>query len=228
MLPEPIIALLLASLTAAAPGKNLSQQHLSMWLSAKVFTVSTEVRPTIDGVFHAVKDFAYPVSSVIIGCLGDCVPEYHCTLYDKNLNPFITVPPGTTQLNTGKAVHQVSCALGLPPKPPQLIEDLEIPQPSQSRSQKTQSVALFSTFWAEVERLEIPADGAVVAVDEEFRHFSVDVVEIDCDGACVPELHCTLYDKNSEPFISLFPGQSEIVLAQPVYGVSCKTGLPPP
>lgn len=132
MLFKPTITLLLASVVAAAPAKTTPKQELRVWLNAHILTVIHEVRPSIDGVPVDVKDFGGPIGNVLVECLGECVPEYHCTLYDDNLTAFTTVSQEGGDLDPPRRVRQVSCASGPAPKPPKIITaiDPELPRPT--------------------------------------------------------------------------------------------------
>lgn len=119
MLLNPTIALLLASLAAAAPASIESQpkqDDISVWLNAHIFAVSKYVEPSTDAVAVAVDDdfLQYYISSVMVSCVNKCDQDYHCHLYDENLDVFMTVLPGTTRLQPPQKVYQVSCKAGIP------------------------------------------------------------------------------------------------------------------
>ncbi|KAK7696729.1 hypothetical protein SLS64_014261 [Diaporthe eres] len=116
MLFKSAIALLLASLpslVAAAPaGKgNQSSGILKVTLYAHVLGNSEEVYPAVDGDAAPVPaSFGYPVSNVQIQCIGQCPPQYHCTVYGRRGKAFGTVSGQGGKVNPAQPVIKVSCS----------------------------------------------------------------------------------------------------------------------
>lgn len=113
MIPGSAITLLLATLAAAAPSRRQSEPNLSVSLTHTVLAVTEQFNASTDGT-------AVPVASTlnfdlaIVECREICIPEFHCTLHDKELTAFATLAPGRTQISPARQVGLVTCGLGLP------------------------------------------------------------------------------------------------------------------
>ncbi|KAL1858773.1 hypothetical protein Daus18300_009907 [Diaporthe australafricana] len=92
------ITLLLATLALAAPSKRQSEPNLRVSLTNTIFAVTEEFNASKNGTAVAV-DSNFTFDLAIVECLEVCIPEFHCTLHDKNLTPFITLPPGRTSID---------------------------------------------------------------------------------------------------------------------------------
>lgn len=114
MLPSRNLVLLLTAGAAAAatvPVERQSTPVLRVLLSNSASGVSEEYDAGTDSTAISVSSTA-TYDTVKVDCLEICIPEYHCTLYDKSLNAIMDVNPGTTTLSNLE-VGQVTCASGL-------------------------------------------------------------------------------------------------------------------
>ncbi|KAG6355180.1 hypothetical protein INS49_004261 [Diaporthe citri] len=195
------------------------KQDLSIWLNAGVWAVSTEVRPSVDGVFHSVSDFDYFITSVLVNCLGDCVTEFHCRLYNKDLVYFMAVYPGRNQVDPPQQVRKLVCVSGPPGDEPGLIEARE-------SDKKILHVSLYAHILGKSTEVWPAIDGDAVPVQGHFG-YPVGSVLIQCLGECIPKYHCTLFDNNLEAFATVSGEGGKVQEAQPVRQVRCASGPPP-
>lgn len=121
MLFKATITLLLAALAAAIPSKRQSQPNLSVMLTNTILAVTEEFNASTDGTAVAV-DSTFNFDLATVQCLEICIPEFHCTLHDKNLSPFITLPPGNTEIDPAQQVGLIICGSGLPETQPAATE----------------------------------------------------------------------------------------------------------
>lgn len=113
MFLKATLTLLAAALALATPGKRQSEPDLAVSLTNIGLAVTAEYNASTDGTGVLVDSpFAFDVATV--ECIEVCIPEYHCTLYDKNYTPFITLPPGTTPIGPSRQVGLIVCGSGLP------------------------------------------------------------------------------------------------------------------
>lgn len=113
MLRKPSITLLLATLAAAILGKRQRQLNLGVKLTNTILASTEELKASMDGTAVAV-DSASNFDLAKVECIDLCIPEFHCTLYDKNLSPFITLPPGKTRIDPAQQVGLIICGSGMP------------------------------------------------------------------------------------------------------------------
>lgn len=107
------LALLAATLAVAAPSKRQSEPNLLVSLTNTGLAVTAEYNASTDGTPVPV-DSTFTFDEARVECLEICIPEYHCTLYDKSFTPIITLPPGTTQIDPASQVGLIICGSGLP------------------------------------------------------------------------------------------------------------------
>ncbi|KUI70938.1 hypothetical protein VM1G_05869 [Cytospora mali] len=141
MLFKALLTLLTATLAVAAPSKRQDDDTggLSVELTNTVLAVSADYRVSTNGTAVPVN-FPFTVDLVTVTCVEICIPEYHCTLYDTNYTPFITVPPGTTEIQPPTEVGLIICGGGLPEKK----REVQPSTPAARRTGPYDGVAVFS------------------------------------------------------------------------------------
>lgn len=102
---------LLASLAVSTPTKRQSQPNIGVELTNTVLAVTAEYNASTDGTAVPV-DSTLTFNQATLRCLEVCIPEYHCTLFDKSLNPIVTLNPGGGQFDSTQ-VGQITCGQGL-------------------------------------------------------------------------------------------------------------------
>ncbi|KAK2608338.1 hypothetical protein N8I77_006956 [Diaporthe amygdali] len=112
MLFKTTISLLLATLAAAAPNKRQSEP-IRVSLTNTILAVTEEFNASMDGTAVPV-DSTFFFDLAVVECIELCVPEFHCTLHDKNFTPFISLPPWTTTIDPAQQVGLIICGFGLP------------------------------------------------------------------------------------------------------------------
>lgn len=113
MLPLKNFVILFAAgaIATTKPVERQSPPILRVTLSNSASAVMEEYNASTDStVVSVASTTAY--DTINLGCLEVCIPEYHCTLYDKSLAAIMDVNPGTTNLSNIE-VGQVTCASNL-------------------------------------------------------------------------------------------------------------------
>lgn len=112
MFAQTFVSMLLAASALAAPSKRAAEPDLSVELTntrlaiTEFYNASTDGTPVLVGS-TTLFDLA------TISCLEVCIPEYHCTVYDKTLtNAVATLNPGATAIASTQ-VGQIICGSGL-------------------------------------------------------------------------------------------------------------------
>lgn len=121
MLLKHSITLLLATLAAAVLGKPQPQLNLGVKLTNTILAATEELKASMDGTAVAV-DSTSDFDLAEVKCIDLCIPEFHCTLYDRNISPFITLPPGKTHINPAQQVGLIICGSGMPGDRPAATE----------------------------------------------------------------------------------------------------------
>ncbi|KAI3391309.1 hypothetical protein diail_7616 [Diaporthe ilicicola] len=138
MIFKPTFIILLATLAAAVPSKRQSEPNLKVSLTNTILAVTEEFNASTDGTSVTV-DATFAVDLAVVECLDICIPEFHCTLSDKNLAPFITLPPGRTEIDPARQVGLIVCGSGLP-------ETKREAQPAASEARATEPYAGATVF----------------------------------------------------------------------------------
>lgn len=107
------IILAAAGIVAASPiEQRQSTPVLKVTLSNSASAVSEQYNASTDSSAISVASSTTTYDGINVGCLEICLPEYHCTLYDKSLTAIMDVNPGDTALSSLE-IGQVTCASGL-------------------------------------------------------------------------------------------------------------------
>lgn len=138
MFLKSTLNLLLATLAVAAPNKRQSEPSLRVSLTNTILTMTEEFNASTDGTAVAV-DSNFTFDLAVVECLEICIPEFHCTLHDKNLTPFITLPPGSTRINPAQQVGLIVCGFGLPERKRKVV-------PAASEARATEPYAGAAVF----------------------------------------------------------------------------------
>lgn len=113
MLFTTALPLLAATMAVAAPNKRQSEPNLRVSLTDTPLFVTAEYNASTDGT-HVAVDSTLIFDEAKVECIEICIPEFHCTLYDKSSTPVVTLPPGTSQIDPPSQVGLIICGTGLP------------------------------------------------------------------------------------------------------------------
>lgn len=104
-----IAELALACLATAMPSKRQSTTNIVVELSSAI--TSEKYDASSDGTTVYVES-TFVFNKVTLSCSQVCI-EYHCELWDKELNFVKSVNPGATDLDPSTRIAQFTCRSGL-------------------------------------------------------------------------------------------------------------------
>lgn len=112
MLLQLCAFIFLAARATATPDTRAAEPNLGIELTNTVLDVTAEYNASTDGTPVLVGD-TFTFNHAVVRCLEICIPEYHCTLYDKSLtNAVARLNSGTTEFASTE-VGQIVCGSGL-------------------------------------------------------------------------------------------------------------------
>lgn len=190
MLFQVCASILLANLAIAKPDTRAADPDLGIELTNTVLDVTAEYNASTDGT-PVLVDSTFTFDLATVRCLEVCVPEYHCTLYDKSLtNAVATLNPGTTTFASTE-VGQIICGFGL------AADKREDKGTSVARVVPYDGAAVFTnniTGWETGFAFYL---GETVSLAERTLYYSSATVE-DVNAPQLPIWSCTAFDVDGE------------------------------